>query len=160
MFKNLSQDLVQSGRTCQANLSVRYCPVRKLICPVRLSPTFGYGITPCSLKMDAKYKCIAKANVSEKTLHLGTPLLAPDFTHSNRFSARAKTVVKRSQIKSVLILLQPVWSIFCRRLTAQEIAFFISIIEERGGRRVVRGISERDIQKQPQSLFWMRSHNK
>ena len=44
----------------------------------------------------------------KKLYILGTPLLAPDFTHSNRFSARAKTVVKRSQIKSVLILLQPV----------------------------------------------------
>ena len=40
MFKNISPDLVLSGRTCLANLGVRSCPVRKLICPVRLSPTW------------------------------------------------------------------------------------------------------------------------
>ena len=38
MFKNVSPDLVRSGRTCPANLGVRSCPVRKLICPVRSSP--------------------------------------------------------------------------------------------------------------------------
>ena len=38
MFK--SPDLVQSGRTCPANLVVWSCPVRKLIYPVRSSPTF------------------------------------------------------------------------------------------------------------------------
>ena len=36
MFNNL----VRSGRTCPANLGVQSCPVRKLICPVRLSHTF------------------------------------------------------------------------------------------------------------------------
>ena len=36
-----SPDLVRSGRTCPANLGVRSCPVRKLICPVRSSPNFG-----------------------------------------------------------------------------------------------------------------------
>ena len=39
MFKNISSDSVRSGRTCLANLSVRSGPVKKLICPVRLSPT-------------------------------------------------------------------------------------------------------------------------
>ena len=39
MFKNAGPDSVRSGRTCPANLGVRSCPVRKLICPVRLSPT-------------------------------------------------------------------------------------------------------------------------
>ena len=38
-FKNISPDSVRSGRTCPANLGVRSCPVRKLICPVRSSPT-------------------------------------------------------------------------------------------------------------------------
>ena len=38
MFKNISPDSVRSGRTCPANLVVRSCPVKKLICPVRLSP--------------------------------------------------------------------------------------------------------------------------
>ena len=38
MFKNISPDLVRFGRTCLANLSVRSCPVRKLICSVQLSP--------------------------------------------------------------------------------------------------------------------------
>ena len=38
MFKNISPDLVRSGRTCPVNLGVHSCPVRKLICPVRLSP--------------------------------------------------------------------------------------------------------------------------
>ena len=41
MFKNISPDLVRSGRTCPTNLGVRSCPVRNLICPVWLSPTFG-----------------------------------------------------------------------------------------------------------------------
>ena len=40
MFKNVSPDLVRSGRTCPANLGVRSCPVKKLICPVRSSPNF------------------------------------------------------------------------------------------------------------------------
>ena len=39
MLKNISPDLVQLGRTCPANFGVRSCTVRKLICPVRLSPT-------------------------------------------------------------------------------------------------------------------------
>ena len=39
MSKNISPDSVRSGRTCPANLGVRTCPVRKLICPVRLSPS-------------------------------------------------------------------------------------------------------------------------
>ena len=39
MFKNISPDLVRSDRICPANLGVRSCPVGKLICPVRLSPT-------------------------------------------------------------------------------------------------------------------------
>ena len=34
MFKDVSLDFVQSGRTCLANLGVGSCPVRKLICPV------------------------------------------------------------------------------------------------------------------------------
>ena len=38
IFKIISPDSVQSGRTCPANLGVQSCPVRKLICPVRLSP--------------------------------------------------------------------------------------------------------------------------
>jgi hypothetical protein len=38
MFRNISPDLVRCGRTCRANLCVRSCPVRKLICPVRLNP--------------------------------------------------------------------------------------------------------------------------
>ena len=40
MFKNISPDLVWSDRICPANLGVRSCPVGKLICPVRSSPTF------------------------------------------------------------------------------------------------------------------------
>ena len=36
MFKNVSPDSVNSGPVWQ--ICVRYCPVRKLICPVRLSP--------------------------------------------------------------------------------------------------------------------------
>ena len=39
MFKNISLDLVQSGRICPANLGVQSCLVRKLICPDRLSPS-------------------------------------------------------------------------------------------------------------------------
>ena len=38
----MSLDLVWSGRTCLANLGVRSCLVRKLICPVRSSPS-AYG---------------------------------------------------------------------------------------------------------------------
>ena len=38
MFRNVSPDSVRSGRTCLANFGVRSCPVRKLICPVPLSP--------------------------------------------------------------------------------------------------------------------------
>ena len=38
MSKNISPDSVRCGRTCPANLGVRSCPVRKLICPVRSSP--------------------------------------------------------------------------------------------------------------------------
>ena len=38
MSKNISPDLVPSGRNCPVNLGIRSCPVRKLICPVRLSP--------------------------------------------------------------------------------------------------------------------------
>jgi hypothetical protein len=33
IFENISSDSVRSGRTCSANLCVRSCPVRKLICP-------------------------------------------------------------------------------------------------------------------------------
>ena len=39
MSKYISPDSVRSGRTCLANLCVQSCPVRKLICPVRSSPT-------------------------------------------------------------------------------------------------------------------------
>ena len=39
MFKDVSPDLVLSGRTCPANLGVWSCPVRKLVCPLRFSPT-------------------------------------------------------------------------------------------------------------------------
>ena len=39
MFKDIGPDSVWSGRTCPANLGVRSCPVRKLICPVRSSPS-------------------------------------------------------------------------------------------------------------------------
>ena len=39
IFKNISPDSVQSGRTCPTNLGVWSCTVRKLICPVRLSPS-------------------------------------------------------------------------------------------------------------------------
>ena len=35
MFENISPDTVRSGRTCPANLGVRFFLVRKLICPVR-----------------------------------------------------------------------------------------------------------------------------
>ena len=42
IFKNISPDLVWSCRTCLANLGVRSCSVRKLICPVRLSPIGGH----------------------------------------------------------------------------------------------------------------------
>ena len=42
MFRIISPDSVPSGRTCPANLGVRSCPVRKLICPVRLSPNFNF----------------------------------------------------------------------------------------------------------------------
>ena len=38
IFRNVSPDLVRSGRTRPANLGVLSCPVRKLICPVQLSP--------------------------------------------------------------------------------------------------------------------------
>ena len=38
MFKIISPDSVRSGRTCPANLGVRSCSVRKLICPVQSSP--------------------------------------------------------------------------------------------------------------------------
>ena len=38
MFKDISPDSVQSGMTRPANLGVRSCPVKKLICPVRFSP--------------------------------------------------------------------------------------------------------------------------
>ena len=41
MLKSISPDSVRSGRTCPANLGVRSCPVRKLICPVRSSPNLG-----------------------------------------------------------------------------------------------------------------------
>ena len=37
-LRNRSPDSVGSGRTCLANLGVRSCLVRKLICPVQLSP--------------------------------------------------------------------------------------------------------------------------
>ena len=40
IFKNISQDSVQSSRTCPANLGVQSYPGRKLICPVRSSPNF------------------------------------------------------------------------------------------------------------------------
>ena len=40
IFENISPDSVRFGRTCPANLAVRSCPVRKLICPVWLSPRF------------------------------------------------------------------------------------------------------------------------
>ena len=48
MFKNISPDSVQSGRTCPANLGVRPCPVRKLICPVRSSPTLFLNFSTIS----------------------------------------------------------------------------------------------------------------
>ena len=37
--KNVSSDLVWSGRCCPANLGVQSCSVRKLIYPIRSSPT-------------------------------------------------------------------------------------------------------------------------
>ena len=43
MFKNISPDSVRCGRICPANLGVRSCPVRKLICPVRSSPIAKSG---------------------------------------------------------------------------------------------------------------------
>ena len=43
MLKNISPDSALSGRTCLANLSVWSCPVRKLIYPVRSSPTARGG---------------------------------------------------------------------------------------------------------------------
>ena len=47
MLKNISPDSVRSGRTCPANLDVRSCPVRKLICPVRSSPTLRLCDSSC-----------------------------------------------------------------------------------------------------------------
>ena len=38
VFRNISPDLVWSGRMCPANLGVPSCLVRKLICSVRSSP--------------------------------------------------------------------------------------------------------------------------
>ena len=38
MSRNISPESVRFGRACLANLGVRSCPVRKLICPVRSSP--------------------------------------------------------------------------------------------------------------------------
>ena len=38
MLKCICLDSVQSGWTCLANLGFRFCPVRKLICPVQSSP--------------------------------------------------------------------------------------------------------------------------
>ena len=40
MFKDISPGSIRSSRTCPAYLGIRSCPVRKLICPVRLSPRF------------------------------------------------------------------------------------------------------------------------
>ena len=48
MFNNISLDSVRSGRTCPANLGVRSCPVRKLRCPVRSSPKFGWSVPSIS----------------------------------------------------------------------------------------------------------------
>ena len=54
MFKNISPDSVRSGRTCPANLGVRSCPVRKVICPVRLSPNNdNWSNKPCLFYSDA-----------------------------------------------------------------------------------------------------------
>ena len=53
-FKNISPDSVRSGRTCPANLGVRSCPVRKLICPVRSSPRF-LAFNSSSFKPIPKY---------------------------------------------------------------------------------------------------------
>ena len=39
MLRNISPDSILSGRPCPANLGVRSCTVRKLICPVWSSPT-------------------------------------------------------------------------------------------------------------------------
>ena len=39
MVKSISLDSVRSSSTCPANLGVQSCPVRKLICPLRSSPT-------------------------------------------------------------------------------------------------------------------------
>ena len=41
-FNNVSPDSVRFGRTCPANLSFWFCPVRKFVCQVQLSPTFSY----------------------------------------------------------------------------------------------------------------------
>ena len=43
MFINVNLDLVRSSKTRLANLGVRFCPVRKLICPVQLCPTVPPG---------------------------------------------------------------------------------------------------------------------
>ena len=62
MFENISPDSVRSGRTCQANLGVRSCPVGKLICPVRSSPImaelFVYVSDPvaCSPKCELAHQ--------------------------------------------------------------------------------------------------------
>ena len=45
IFEIISPDSVRSGRTCPANLGVRSCPVRKLICPVRSSPMLLKGLS-------------------------------------------------------------------------------------------------------------------
>ena len=56
MFKkNVSPDLVQSGRTCPANFGVQSCPVRKLICPVRLNPIIFTWYWRVGFRSDQKW---------------------------------------------------------------------------------------------------------
>ena len=55
MFKNISPDSVRSGRTCPAKLGVRSCPVRKLICPVQLSPSGQSHTASLFTKLSASF---------------------------------------------------------------------------------------------------------
>ena len=69
MFENTSPDSVRSGRTCSANLGVQSCRVRKLVCPVRLSPRsamfclYLIQLQPGLIgrKVDKTYRCALEA---------------------------------------------------------------------------------------------------
>ena len=79
MFKNLSLDSVRSGgKTCPVNLGVRYCPVKKLICPVSSEPYFQL-FTTHSFTNSRKYTLNLPASMTplvEHPLLTGTLLLS------------------------------------------------------------------------------------